>query len=413
MFRIVIAPDKFKGSLDSFAVCANIEKGLRMAAADLEIIQLPLADGGDGLLDIIARYKDVRIHRAIVKGPLFKPVSADWLLSADGRTAYIEMAKASGLQLLEPSEYNCLLSSTYGTGELIGEAIRAGAEEIVIGIGGSATNDGGIGMAAALGYRFLDAGGEELAPIGASLVRLARIEAPQMPGRQGSGWLESAGQATAMPTARREESTGWQGVKFRVACDVRSPLCGDSGATRVYAPQKGADPLMVEQLEAGMLHYAEVLRRDLGIDVSGREGAGAAGGLGAGCMVFLQAGLVKGTDLVIEYSNAEQHIQVADLIITGEGKMDRQTLEGKLVAGIAALGKRYHKPVVAICGTLELSAAEWKEMGITAAFSIVNGPMSLEEARAHSAALLGETAYNIGALIVCGNSAFRTLFPAS
>jgi glycerate 2-kinase len=398
MYRIVIAPDKFKGSLDSFAVCANIEKGLRSAlddfglastdfgsaSADFEIIQLPLADGGDGLLDVIAHYTDARVHRAVVNGPLFKPVSADWLLSADGRTAYIEMAKASGLQLLKPSEYNSMLSSTYGTGELIKHAIHAGAEEIVIGIGGSATNDGGIGMAAALGYRFLDADGQELTPIGANLVRLARIEAPQSSGERGLG-----------PYLREK-------LGFRVACDVSNPLCGPSGATRVYAPQKGADPVMVEQLEAGMLHYAEILQRDMGTDIARREGAGAAGGLGAGCMAFLQAGLVKGTDLVIEYSKAAEQIQAADLVITGEGKLDRQTGEGKLVAGIAALGRRYQKPVIAICGTLDLSPAEWRRMGIAAAFSIVNRPMSLEEACANAAPLLEGAAYGLGCLLKTG-----------
>jgi glycerate kinase len=372
MFRIVIAPDKFKGSLDSFALCRIIEKGLRSASTAFDIIPLPLADGGDGLLDIIAHYTGGGMREMRVKGPLFKPVMAQWLLSADGRTAYVEMARASGLHLLEPSEYDCIHSSTYGTGELIAEAIRCGVSEVVIGIGGSATNDGGMGMAAALGYRFLDKAGKELSPIGGNLGLVEKIEVPPR----------------------------WGDIKFRVACDVSNPLYGSTGATRVYAAQKGADPRMIEQLEAGMQHYAIILKRELGLDIADREGAGAAGGLGAGCLAFLHAEMVSGARLAIEYSKAEQQIREADLVITGEGRMDRQTPEGKLIAGIAALGRQYQKPVLAICGTLDLPPAEWREMGVTAAFSIINKPMTLETAQAEAEPLLEEAAHCIGALLV-------------
>jgi glycerate kinase len=371
--RILIAADKFKGSLTSFEACAAIAKGLGLASTRLEIIQLPLADGGEGLLDVMAFYIPSQTHSAGTLDPLLRPMSSPWLLSADGRTAVVEMAKTSGLQLLDPSEYDCLASSTFGTGQLIGEAIRSGAEEIVIGIGGSATNDGGIGMAAALGFRFLDKGGKELPPVGGSLIRIGRIDVPR-----GAGWGE---------------------IHFRVACDVTSPLYGPRGATRVYAPQKGASPETVELLEAGMLHYAGVLERDLGIKVADRPGAGAAGGLGAGCMAFLKAEMVRGVDLVIEYSRAGELVRDSDLVITGEGKMDGQTLQGKLVAGIAALGGKYNKPVLAVCGTLELSPAELQELGIAAAFPLMTGTMTLEYALRNAVKLLVESSFHIGPLL--------------
>ncbi len=298
---------------------------------------MPLADGGDGLLEVIRHYTDAQPRYAQVSDPLSRTIYSSWLLSADGQTAWIEMARASGLALLEPREYNCLLTTTFGTGQLIGEAIRKGAREIVIGIGGSATNDGGIGMAAALGVRFLDGGGKELRPNGGNLERIVRIDL--------------------------HKDRPWKGIRFRVASDVQNPLCGPEGASRVYAPQKGAGPEEVERLEAGMLNYAAVLKRDLGIDLADRPGAGAAGGLGAGCMAFLDAALIGGAELVFEYSRAAERVQEADVIITGEGKIDGQTMQGKLVAGIAALALRYQKPVVALCGQLAVGPEELGRMG--------------------------------------------------
>ena len=376
MLRILIAPDKFKGSLNSFEVCDAIEKGLRRVPGGdvFQIQRLPLSDGGDGLLDILRYYTDAGLRYAGVSDPLSRTISSSWLLSADGRTAFIEMALASGLQLLQPSEYNCMLGSTYGTGQLIGEAIRSGAEEIVIGIGGSATNDGGMGMAAALGVRFLDDAGIVLSPSGSNLIKLAKIDVP--------------------------ETASWPGIRFRVASDVQNPLCGPQGASIVYAPQKGASPEMVGQLEAGMLNYAAVLKRELGIDLADRPGAGAAGGLGAGCMAFLQAGLVSGVELVIEYSGALQQVQANDLIITGEGRIDGQTLQGKAVAGIAALGRQYQKPVLAFCGDLAVTAEELQQLGVQAAFSIVDRPMSLEEAMRDGGKLLESAACHAGSLLL-------------
>jgi glycerate 2-kinase len=257
---------------------------------------------------------------------------------------------------------------------LVGEAMAAGAKEIVIGIGGSATNDGGVGMAAALGVRFLDEAGEELPPCGASLGRIRHIDVGKMAVREG--------------------------IRCRVASDVRNPLCGPEGASRVYAPQKGAGPEEVKRLEAGMLNYSAVLKKELGIDLAGRPGAGAAGGLGAGCLAFLDAEIVSGVELVMEYSMAEEKVGEADIIITGEGKIDGQTLQGKLVAGIAALGRRHRKPVVALCGQLAIASGQLRGIGIGAIFSIVNRPMMLEDAIRDGAILLEKEAGRVGDLLL-------------
>jgi glycerate kinase len=394
--RILIAPDKFKGSLSSLEVCHAVEAGLRQAASsantggasgnaggsetpvgsgisggsealELEIISLPMADGGDGLLEILSHYTSAQPQSAGVKDPLGRDITAQWLLGENGRTAFVEMAQASGLHLLEPSEYDPLHASTYGTGQLIGAAIRSGAKEIVIGIGGSATNDGGMGMAAALGWRFLAADGGELLPAGESLGRVARILAPK-------------------------ESAIWPGIRFRVAVDVKNPLCGPEGATRIYAPQKGADAGMVETLEAGMRNYASILNAFTGEAVADLEGAGAAGGLGAGCMAFLGAMPVRGIDLVFEYSQASRWIEQADLVITGEGKIDEQTLQGKVVAGVAELGRRYGRRVFAVCGLLALTPAELDRLGIEKVAALSELAAGPEDSMRRAGELLKESA---------------------
>jgi glycerate 2-kinase len=268
------------------------------------------------------------------------------------------MAQASGLHLLTPSEYDPLRTSTFGTGQLIAEAIRSGAKEIVIGIGGSATNDGGMGMAAALGFRFLDRDGRELPPAGESLGKVMKIMGPGVGGPMGGtmgGAMDGAMDGAMQP---------WPDIRFRVAVDVSNPLCGPQGATSVYAPQKGAGADMVESLEAGMRNYAVALNAFAGEEVAEREGAGASGGLGAGCMAFLHAIPVRGIDLVFEYSEAARQIEQADIVITGEGKIDEQTLQGKVVAGVAELGRRYGKRVFAVCGQLALTPDEMDRLGI-------------------------------------------------
>jgi glycerate 2-kinase len=340
--RIVIAPDKFKHSLTTFEVCNAIAEGLRKASSCFEITLLPLSDGGDGLADAISHYGKFEKKFESVHDPLWRLVKAHYLLSEDGRNAFIEMAQASGLHLLQPAEFNPLLTTSFGTGELIKCAIDEGAAKLII--GGSATNDCGIGMAAALGYRFLDKEGRELEPIGENLLAIHAID--------------DAG------------GVDMQHVQVRVASDVTNPLTGDNGATRIYGPQKGATPEMVERLEAGVQHFAQIVKKNFGVDIASRKGSGAAGGMGAGCMFFLNAETMSGAELLMEHSNAEQHIQHADAVITGEGKIDSQTWNGKLVDVVTKLCAKHQKPVIALCGTLEASEACLKANGLTAAFSI-------------------------------------------
>lgn len=365
--KIVIAPDKFKGSLSSFAVCDAVEKGLLQASSSFQIAKLPMADGGDGLAEVIRHYTGASVQTATVQDPLGRPVSAEWLLSSDGKTAFVEMAKASGLGLLKKDEYNPLLTSTFGTGQLIEAAIRSGVENIVLGIGGSATTDGGIGMAAALGYRFLDEEDNELSPIGKNLINLKKIDGSQ-----------------AVPL---------NSVRFQVACDVKNVLYGEDGAAKVYGPQKGADAAMTEALDRGLMNYADVVKKDLGIDVSTMEGGGAAGGLGAGSAAFLHAELLSGAKLVMQYANMEEQIRTADAVITGEGKMDGQTLQGKLVAAVAGLAKLHGKPVVVFCGSNEADPSGLKEANIGAVFSIVDKAKDWQDAVTNAPALLTELAF--------------------
>ena len=338
--NVIIAPDKFKHSLSSLEACKSIHEGLNNVVSSLHTSFLPMADGGDGLLDVLSFYTSARKLEVEVSNPLSAKINASYLISEDGETAFIEMAKASGLMLLKPKEYNPEQTSTFGTGELIKHAINNGVKKIILGIGGSATNDAGIGMAAALGFRFLDKNHKELSPIGKNLGEITYIEPPK--------------------------SDTLNNIIFELACDVRNPLTGENGASKVYAAQKGANSLMIERLERGMLHFAELVKETFGKDISQIPGTGAAGGLGAGCLVFLNATLKSGIGLVFEYSKAEVHISNADLVISGEGKLDEQSLQGKVVSGLAGLCKKYDKPLIVFCGKLELSEAQLKDSGITA-----------------------------------------------
>lgn len=371
--RILLAPDKFKGSLTSFEVCNALEKGLRLALPGIEVIQLPMADGGEGWLELISHYAKGKEIPLEVSNPLFHPVKTSWLLSEDGKTAFIEMAKASGLQLLTPSFYNPADTSTFGTGQLLKAAVKSGASTIIIGAGGSATNDGGIGMAAALGYKFLDDVGRELLPIGANLIHIRRID-----------------------SRNRIEL---RGIRFIVATDVRNFLCGEHGATKTYGPQKGASPEMIEELEKGMVNYCEVLKIELGIDLSNVEGAGAAGGLGAGCIAFLGSEIIPGFELLWNLAGGNQKMRLVDLVITGEGKVDKQTLSGKVVASVVSKANQFEKEVIVVCGSLELSPQELGSLGISTAFSIMDKPMSLTMALKEAPKLVEGIGFKIGSLI--------------
>ncbi len=309
MTKIVIAPDKFKGSLKGIEFCNIVENVLNEYHPNIDIIKLPLADGGDGTVEVINYYLQGETNAINVSNPLFKQVSASYLYSNSQKTAYIEMAEASGLKLLNTDKLNPLKTSTYGTGELILDAIKTGAEHIILGIGGSATNDCGIGMAKALGYRFWDSNGHELYGTGEDLNKLAHIDTSK-----------------SIPELKC--------IKFEVACDVDNPLYGINGAAQVYAPQKGADAKMVNILDSGLQNFNTIAKNQFKIDLQNIPGSGAAGGLGAGCILFLNAELKSGIELIMNIAHYSNQVQNADWIITGEGKLDNQTLSGKVISGI-------------------------------------------------------------------------------
>ena len=353
--NILLAPDKFRGSLTARQVCNAMAEGVLFADPTASIVSLPLADGGEGTAQCLTEATNGTWHTATVSDPLGRPVQAGFGVSGDSTTAFIEMAQASGLILLAPNERNPLKTNTVGTGELIRIAFDIGIRRVVLGIGGSATTDAGTGMAAALGWRFLDTDGQQFTPTGETLVTIAQILPP-------------------------ENQTILQSVSIEVACDVANPLFGTDGAAFMYGPQKGATPETVIRLDAGLRHLATLVREQLGFDLADIPGAGAAGGAGFGAMAFLSATLRPGVDLVFETVGFDVHLANADLVLTGEGKLDEQTLHGKLLAGVCRRAGRVDVPVVAICGTLELEPTQIQALGLTAAFSILNRPQSLDEA---------------------------------
>lgn len=350
--KILLAPDKFKGSLTASDVCRCMTEGIRLANQTATVVAVPMADGGEGTAEVLTQATDGVWKTARVHDPLGRPIDAGYGISGDGTTAFIEMAQASGLRLLKPAEYDPFKTNTYGTGELINAAIRAGVKHIVLGIGGSATNDAGTGMAAALGWKFLNEGGRELRPCGGNLDQIHTIVPPE----------------NNLP------------VTVEVACDVSNPLIGLQGASYIYGPQKGAKPADLPILDAGMKNWATVVNRQFSNNLTTVPGAGAAGGLGAGAMLFLQAKLTEGVGLVMKHTHLAEKMAGVDLVLTGEGRIDNQTLQGKLIAGITRLAQERHISVVALCGSLQLNPQEIDSLGLTSAFSIVPGPTDLDDA---------------------------------
>ncbi|MFZ5828106.1 MAG: glycerate kinase [Bacillota bacterium] len=361
--KIVIAPDSFKGSMTAAEVAEAMARGVRRVWPDAALELVPMADGGEGTVQALVDATGGRLITATVRGPLGGPVEATFGLMGDGETAVIEMAQASGLPLVEKEERNPLITSTYGTGELIRHALDAGARRLIIGIGGSATNDGGAGMAQALGARLLDESGQELRPGGAELARLAKIDVSGLDPRL-------------------------KGFAITVACDVDNPLTGPRGASAVFGPQKGATPAMVAQLDSALARWAEVIRQDLGHDVEQVEGAGAAGGLGAGLMAFLGATLRRGVEIVVDAVKLTDRLAGAHLCLTGEGGTDFQTVRGKTPMGVARAAKAHGVPVICISGGLGREYQQVYDVGIDAAVSIVPGPIDLGEAIARGAELV-------------------------
>lgn len=343
--RILLAPDKFKGSLTSLQVCEALQQGLEAALPHASYIQFPLADGGDGTTDILTWHTGGERHTVSVQDPLGRPITAAYGLAADHTTAFIEMADASGLRLLKPEERRVMQTSTFGTGDLIKAALDHGATHIILGIGGSATNDAATGSATALGYQFRDAQGQPVNPVGGTLSHIATLHKDHLHPRLHQ-------------------------TRFTAICDVTNPFFGPQGAAHMYASQKGATPQEVTKLDNGLRSLARVIKTALAIDLQNIPGAG--GGFGGGAHAFLNATLRKGVDVIFETTHFEQQIKNADLIITGEGKLDTQTLQGKLIEGVATLAKKYQKPLYVITGKNELTPTQLNKLGIVYAIALTD-----------------------------------------
>jgi len=355
--KIVIAPNALKGCLTAAEAAEALARGVARVSADIDIAQVPVADGGDGLTDVLAHALHGVEQTAQVTGPLGDPVTASFCHVPARRLAAIEMATASGLALLTKERLNPLLTTTWGTGELIRAALDLECSHLIIGIGGSATNEGGIGMASALGARFLDGKGDPVEPIGSALAMIERIDLSGLDPRLAAARIE-------------------------VVCDVDNSLLGERGAARVYGPQKGATPEQISILEAGLAHLAAVIERDLGLDVRHLPGAGAAGGLGAGLTAFLKAELRRGIDLVLDLVELNEQLRGADLVLTAEGQIDFQTAFGKAPAGVAERARISGIPCIAIAGSIGNGLEILHDLGIQAVFSLCPGPVSLEQAMA-------------------------------
>ncbi|MBR1552938.1 MAG: glycerate kinase [Schwartzia sp.] len=378
MKKIVIAPDSFTGTLSSGEVAKIISDAVRECSAETEIVSVPIADGGEGTVDaFLTAVGGERVEKQVT-GPKNTPIPSFYGRLPDG-TAVVEMAAAAGLPLMG-GQLNVGMATTYGVGELMRDALEHGARRIILGLGGSATNDGGCGAAAALGVRFLDAQGAEFVPTGATLSRIASIDS-----------------SNVKPLLRD--------ASIIAMCDIDNPLCGERGAAAVFGPQKGADAGMVRTLDEGLLHLAEIVHRDLGKDVAERAGAGAAGGFGAGAVAFFGAELRRGIDVVLETVRFADLLKSASLVLTGEGCFDEQSLMGKAVAGVASRAKRAGVPVVCIAGAVRGEAQGAREAGISAAFSIQKEPMPFAQAAPLSKGNLAFVTKQVLSLFLAAKSA--------
>jgi len=365
--RIIAAPDKFRGSLTAAAAARAMAEGARRAEPSAEVVEVPMADGGEGTVEALVAATGGEFRSAVVSGPLGDQVEARFGILGDHTTAALEMASASGLALLPRDLRDPRIASTRGTGELVLAAIEAGASRILLGIGGSATNDGGAGFAQALGYRLLDADGKDLPPGGGALDRLDRIESQEVD-----------------PRLMR--------ISIQVACDVDNPLCGPRGASAIFGPQKGADPAMVARLDRNLAHFAKIVTRDLGRDLAEEAGAGAAGGLGLGTIAFADATLEPGVTLVARAVGLEAMIRGADLVLTGEGAIDISSASGKTAVGVGRIAQAYGVPVIGLAGAIGPGAESVLGDGIDAYLSLCNRPMTLDTALAGASGLLASAA---------------------
>lgn len=360
--RILIAPDKFKSSLSAQEVGMAIHEGILQVDASATCDVIPLADGGEGTTEVLTRFSQGTFHQVTVRDPLGRQAEAQYGLSRDGRTAFLEMAAASGLYRLKAHELDPVRTSTSGTGDMIRHALDQGAEHICLGIGGSATNDGGMGAATALGVRFYDEQGDLLKGAGGDLLRVHSIDERDL-----------------HPRMRK--------VRFTIFCDVDNPLFGPQGAAAVFGPQKGADASAVQLLDRGLRHYAYALQRE-GYTHVDFPGAGAGGGMPVAIAAFAHATIRSGIEYILDFVQLEQHIRQADLVLTGEGKLDEQTLSGKVVKGVGALAFKYNKPMWAVAGSSSVSDDDLEALHIQRVISLVNAETTVEEAIRRAAALI-------------------------
>lgn len=367
---IVLAPDSFKESMTAKEVCEAMERGIRKANSQIRCIHVPMADGGEGTMQSLVDATGGRVYSKEVVGPLGNNVVAEYGILGNGEIGVIEMASASGIHLVDSEKRNPLITTTFGTGQLIKACLDKGVKKLLIGIGGSATNDGGTGFIQALGGRLLDENGDDLSYGGGALAKLHTIDLSNLDERL-------------------------KYVSVEVACDVNNPLCGKEGASYVFGPQKGATREMIEILDQNLSHYAEVIKEQLGKDVISKAGAGAAGGLGAGLMAFLDVKLKSGIEMVIEYANLEEKVRDADMVWTGEGSIDFQTQYGKTPLGVAMIAKKYNKPVIALAGRVGNDIDVLYDKGIDAIFGIMRGVTSIEEALVKGPENVEKTSENI------------------
>lgn len=364
--NVLIAPDKFKDSLSALEVAQAIAKGILQQDASVRCILHPLADGGDGSLEIVQTYLDLKAVKLRTQDPLGRTITATYFISKEA--AFVELASVSGLVLLEQSERNPLKTSTYGTGELIANVLEQGIRKVYLFLGGSATNDGGIGIANALGFQFLDKNDSPLSPIGENLIHIHKI----------------------IPPKNKEVL---KEVDFYCLCDVKNPLCGPNGASYVYATQKGASPSAIQTLERGMNHFSDIVDAQFNKNIRSIAGGGAAGGVAAGLFGLLNAEIKSGIASILELSQLERQIQTADLVISGEGKLDSQTLEGKVVSGVSELAKKYQKPLVLFVGQQELEQAKQEQLRMTSIQAVLEHANDLEDAMQNTASILTDLAY--------------------
>lgn len=374
MTKYVVAPDSFKESMTAKEVCDAMEKGIKKADSAAKVIKVPMADGGEGTVDSLVDATNGQRVIVEVTGPLGNKISAYYGILGNGTTAVIEMAKASGLEIVEKKKRNPMITTTFGTGELIRDALDHNVKEIIIGLGGSSTNDGGSGMAQALGAKLLDQNNNQISFGGGNLDKLDKIDISDLDSRL-------------------------QDVKIILASDVTNPLIGKDGASRVFGSQKGATPEMVEKLENNLQHYAKIIKSDLNKDVASVSGAGAAGGLGAGLMAFTTCKMRQGVDIAIEVTKLEEKVKSADYVFTGEGGTDFQTKFGKTPYGVAKLGKKYHKPVISLAGYLGEGIDSLYSEGFTAIFGIIPGACDLSTALKNGPSNVARTTENIVRLL--------------